>query len=171
MLPRQSRASSAAWSEGTSHRLISAWATASSASGQWSNRWQRERMVGRTPSAFVARSTSSTLGGGSSRVFSSALAAGSLRCSAPSMMVTRHWPSKGRRYAWRCTSRTASMLMARWPAISWTSRTRTSGCRPSSMWRHWSHSPQGGAAPRQFTALARAKATVPLPTWGGPTRR
>ena len=52
------------------------------------------------------------------------------------------------------------------------STTRTSACRPSAMRWHWTHSWQGAPLRRkQLTACAISRASVSLPTWGGPVSR
>ena len=138
--------------------------------------WQRERIVGSTAPSFPASNRNITCGGGSSKVFNNALAASSLMDSAPSRITTLVDPS----YGFRLTRRSASFisfmpiivraerLSSPWPGAT----TLTSAWWPSAILVHWVHVPQGTPCPfRQFKACARFRASVILPTWGGPHSR
>ena len=63
------------------------------------------------------------------------------------------------------------MLMAFRPPTSSTRSTTTSACRPAAMRPQDAQTPHGGAGPWQFTASAKSSASVPFPTWAGPTNR
>src|SRR6266852_2751939 len=73
--------------------------------------WQRERIVGKSAVGFEVVMIRCDVGGGSSRVFSNALAAWSFILSASSTIKTRAAPSNGRKLASRSSSRITFTLM------------------------------------------------------------
>ena len=128
-------------------------------------------MVGSRSQGCVVHRITTSCGGGSSSVFSRALAAPSWIWCASSMMVTRYREATGAYRTLSSHSRISSMRRALDAAS--TSTTSSQSSRP--MRRHESHSPQGvgvGAGKAwQLRHRARIRAVVVLPVPRGPENR
>src|SRR5438552_7021843 len=154
----------------TSARSISRRATERNGRG-----WRRDRIVSSRRDGVGVISRSTACGGGSSSVLSSATSACSDRSAASSMMTTRLRPSSGRRARSCCISRICSIVMfLRSSRFAWsTSRviSRTSGCRPRSIFRQARQTPHppgliGSVA--QLSVCANRVASVCFPIDRGP---
>ena len=138
-----------------------------------SNRWHRDRMVGRTLWGSVVAKMKSTWGGGSSRVFSKALnAAVESICTSSTMYTLRRAPCGGMRTVSR-RSRISSTRLFEAASISITFRLRpSSNVRQCSQARHGSASlSRSFSGVVQLMAFARMRAAVVLPTPRGPLNR
>ncbi len=136
----------------------------------------------------VASSTISTDGGGSSSVFSSACAASICRSSATSTTKMRRRAENGASAATRSRRRTWQMRMRVERSFAWScplsSQTppiamrSMSGASPASTCRQARQAPHGAGSPAgpstgsaQLSVCASRRASVALPTPGGPANR
>ena len=128
--------------------------TISSASGCRASLRQRERMVGSRRPGACATMSSTALGGGSSRIFSTALALLRFISSAASTMATRHLPIAGVMCMKAPSSRTSSTaISARMRPVSGLSvrrRWNRSGCERAST----SDRPGASAGTSRLSGLA-----------------
>ncbi|CDD30341.1 putative uncharacterized protein [Firmicutes bacterium CAG:94] len=133
-----------------------------------SNRWHRDRIVGSSLCTSVVAKMKITWGGGSSKVFSSALKAATESMCTSSMMYTRYLAVAGVKLDSSMRERMESTPLLLAASISTTSK-----IEPSSSPRQISHSPQGSPSLgcRQFTARARILAQVVLPVPREPVNR
>ena len=171
--PKRDTRASAIVSIGTGRRLIT---------------WQRETIVDGSCVWDGAVNNSLTDGGGSSNVFSSALAASIYIWCAPSIRKTRWLLSYGSSIDSDCTSLIKSMdIDTRFAAASGsvsfdvgvvTLISRTSGCANLPTLSHAEQSPHGTAtrlpfdvAREQQRARAKSIPSVRFPTRSGPVKR
>ena len=134
----------------------------SSASGCRASLRQRDRMVGSRRPGACATISSTALGGGSSRIFSTALALLRFISSAESTMATRHWPIAGVMCMKAPSSRTSSTaISARMRPVSGLSvrrRWNRSGCERASTSDGPAHRPPRRALPPRRRRTARPAA-------------